>query len=986
MTPSEGVSPAPSLDPANRCLWIADRRVELAPKVYEVLLYLAQHGERLVGRRELLDAVWPDTHVTEAALTVVIGRIRDLLGDDGEHLPRIQTLHRRGYRLVGPLAIGGRTPAVTRMPEPETPSFAPAIVGREAALQVLEDAYRRVAAGTRQLVFVSGEPGIGKTTVVEEFIRRLGAGRSATDTAAARQSAKFRVGRGQCAEPHAGEAYSPLLIALERLCREPAAAEQLRRCAPTWLAQIPALSPPGERELLNQMSMLSTPERMLRELSTLLDELGRDQPLVLLIEDLHWSDHASVAALAAFAQSREPSRVLWIGTVRPVDSIISNHPIASLRLELRGKRLCSEIALVPFTPADVEAYLALRLADGNVPPHLSRMLHQQTSGNPLFLALAVEELIEHRQLYLGDGRWQLATAAEAIAASVPESVREIIRYRLDRLPLPMRELLKAGSAIGIEFPSQAVVAALEREPVEVDDAADLLVRSGMLRARGPSDWPDGTVGTSFAFFHPLLRQVAYDSIPVSRREALHRRLANVLEAGFASTPTDIAGALAMQFELAGDARRAARSRRDAARLAIKRHGYLEAVEHAQRGLSLLSKCPQDEAVLQLALELDAAMLAPTFALHGPASALPTEIGERILLQAEGRKTTPGLLHAIGTMMNFHMTHGRLRDAQTAAEELLKRSQGTPWESISSVIARSHASSCRLYRGQLGEVLPDLEAAMALPSVLPLASFEFPLVAAVDVALAKCLLGFSDSALGLGRDACERAEATNHFPTMALVFFGVLRVAMILHDDVAVERVARHIEVVTERFPALQPSQIGHDWLEVAYGYRRARAGDAGGIESMQAAASCHLADRRHHSLYSLVLADAMIAVGRLDDARAGIDDAFERMAAHDERWHEAEMHRLRAVCLLATARRARRSASDASRAEESLRRAVEVARAQRSKWWELRAALQLASLWSKQRRQAEARALLVPLCDSFTEGEQLPDLVAARRLASELDG
>jgi DNA-binding winged helix-turn-helix (wHTH) protein len=239
------------LDVENACLWHGAQRVVLKPKAFAVLHHLVTHADRLVTKEALFEAVWPDTAVGDAVLKVYINELRKALGDTAKTPQFIATVHRRGYRFITPVTaaeptdVGRHLPTPAErpqpLPEPSVPQTAP-LLERDAVIQRLQTALAQVRSGARQVVFVTGEPGIGKTTVVEAFIAR-----ASTDP-------QLWVAHGQCVEHYgSGEPYLPVLEALGQLCRVPQGDHLvafLRQQAPTWLAQMPWLLENTDRELL----------------------------------------------------------------------------------------------------------------------------------------------------------------------------------------------------------------------------------------------------------------------------------------------------------------------------------------------------------------------------------------------------------------------------------------------------------------------------------------------------------------------------------------------------------------------------------------------------------------------------------------------------------------------------------------------------------------------------------------------------------------
>src|SRR5262245_34286435 len=368
------------LEPPPGGLWRGDKRLALRPRSLAMLRYLVAHAGRLVTKAELRQHVWGGTHVSDTVLRVCVQEIRAALGDAAAAPHHLETVEPQGYRF-----------RLGEEPDAPPPRTAGPIVGRQPEIARLEDWCQRATQGTRQLVFVSGDVGIGKTTVVDQFLAHCAAGNAG------------RIGRGQCAEHYGeGEPYLPVFEALWQLSHGPAreaVLAVLRRYAPLWLVQLPGLVSEAELERLQHQVAGATPARMLRELTQALDMLTADAPLVLVLEDLQWSDRSTVDLLAALAQRREPAQLLVLGTYRPVDLVLHAHPLRELVQEQRGRGLVHELPLELLPAADVAAYLAGRLG-GPVAPALVAGVHACTDGHPLFLVNIVEHLVQQRLLVL----------------------------------------------------------------------------------------------------------------------------------------------------------------------------------------------------------------------------------------------------------------------------------------------------------------------------------------------------------------------------------------------------------------------------------------------------------------------------------------------------------------------------------------------------------------------------------------------------------
>ena len=447
------------LDPANACLWRGPEAMALPPKMFDVLHYLVTHPEHLVTKDELLDAVWPETAVTDAVVRVAIGALRKALHDTGP--PRfIATVPRRGYRFVAPVTVADASESTTGSPTSQallTPAPPPLLVEREAVLQRLEVAWAQARQGYRQVVLVTGEAGMGKTAVVEAFRAAV-----ATDQT-------VWLATGQCVEHYGtGEAYLPVLEALGQLCRGVGGERlvaMLRQHAPTWLVQMPWLLTPAHREQLRDELQGTTRERMLREFAEVVDTLTAETPLVLLFEDLHWSDYATLDLLALLARRRTPAHLLIIGTYRPVETIVHRHPLRTVVQDLQRHGHAIDLPLALLSAHAVAAYLIGRFPHQQFPTALVPWLHQRTDGHPLFLVTLVQALVERSVLHEHDGCWTAHGDIEALALEVPESLRQLLEQQVTRLPLEAQRVLEVASvAGGSVWPPQSQRASMPMPP------------------------------------------------------------------------------------------------------------------------------------------------------------------------------------------------------------------------------------------------------------------------------------------------------------------------------------------------------------------------------------------------------------------------------------------------------------------------------------------------------------------------------------------
>jgi DNA-binding winged helix-turn-helix (wHTH) protein len=369
------------LDTVNHCLWRGEKRVSLPPKAFDVLRYLVEHADRLVTQDEILEKLWPETYVNPEVVKKYVLEIRKVLGDQSSRPTFVATFPRRGYQFIAPVhdempaAASGVANSATRE-----------IVGRESALTRLEDALSKTLLGQRQVVFVTGEAGIGKTTLIDAFQQAAG------------RRANLRVIRGQCVEGFGGkEAYYPVLEALGQWVREAGGGlvvDALAKQAPTWLIQFPSLIKAEQREALQKEIFGATRERMVREICEALETLTAQDSLVLVLEDLHWVDPSTLDFISALARRRGPAKLLLLGTYRPADLIISQSPLKALKQDLVIHNLSQELSLERLEEIDVAKYISGKFVDADFPAGYAGLIYRRSGGNALFMVTILQDIVE----------------------------------------------------------------------------------------------------------------------------------------------------------------------------------------------------------------------------------------------------------------------------------------------------------------------------------------------------------------------------------------------------------------------------------------------------------------------------------------------------------------------------------------------------------------------------------------------------------------
>lgn len=514
------------LDTLNQCLWRGDSLLALPPRPYAVLQYLVEHPDRLITHGEFMEALWPGTYVQPQVLRTYVLELRKLLSDDAANPRFIATVPKRGYRFLAPVTeapSNGSRAADARQPEVEfAASHSNDVIGRDAELAKLDGLMRRACGGERQVVFITGEPGVGKTALVDAFC--------------ADGCGDARVGRGQSVE-HFGnkEPYYPVKEIVRDLAGSlcgPGKGDKtlllLARVAPGWVGSVAghgveaegtananaAVGPVaggGGKAATGAATPTGIMEQAPGDICAALEAMAQETPLLLVFEDLHWADDATLDLFSALARRRGYARLMMIATCRPSagravsprsddgrksaatqvndDRGAAAPTLRTLKQDLARRRLCALMHLETLGRDAVCRYvkreLLARYASAQAPPRgklngvspsgnqshdqtvpagLVGFLHEQANGNPLFLSAILDHLIAERVLVAGAGGWGLRRPLKASDVGVPENLREMIELEVESLSASDQRLLEAASIAGVVFPVWAAAAALTYDP------------------------------------------------------------------------------------------------------------------------------------------------------------------------------------------------------------------------------------------------------------------------------------------------------------------------------------------------------------------------------------------------------------------------------------------------------------------------------------------------------------------------------------------
>jgi DNA-binding winged helix-turn-helix (wHTH) protein/tetratricopeptide (TPR) repeat protein len=694
---SIGISFGPyRLDLQSLKLWKGSERVSLRPRPVAVLSYLAARPGEVVGRDELLRSLWAGTYVTRAVLKVAVRAIREALEDDAGAPRYIETVGREGYRFIA----GGIGCALA----PARTVAAPTMVGRARELAALHRELEVAATGARRIVFVTGEAGIGKTTLIDRFIEEVGAGVTAA--------------RGQCLEQYGeGEAYRPLLEAIDTLVADDATqatAEVLRCHAPTLISQLSGLAEKEAAPVRTLGRSAAAPARMLREMADLLEVLTQERTLVLVLEDLQWSDPSTVDLLGCIARRRRPARLMIVGSVRPADLIAHGHPLRVVQQELYGSGQSEQVVLELLSNADVTEYVEGRFAavPAAARQRLAARIHERTDGNPLFMVNMVNDLLARGLLASKTEQWQIADAIDRATQRIPRGLQELIAQRLRAFSPAARRVLEAASVTGDEFSVAAVAAALDTpaDPLE-DLCEELASQAALIADAGISEWPDGSVSGRYRFLHALYRRVLYEGIAPARRVRLHRAVGLRLEAAHGRGTATCAAELAMHFARGHHHERALEYHELAGVAALDRHAPHEAVAHFTAALDALAHVPPGRERDVRELELVVAAATQRMAIRGFAAPETERAFARAGVLCDALPPSAKVYPVLRGLVSYHHVRSELADAQSLGERLLRHAAADPVDRALWVQAHYGHGATLFHIGALDGAATHLESAL-----------------------------------------------------------------------------------------------------------------------------------------------------------------------------------------------------------------------------------------------------------------------------------
>jgi predicted ATPase len=837
------------------------------------------------------------------------------------------------------------------------------LVGRETELQLLEKTWGHVVAGHGQVVLVTGEAGIGKSRLVKALTEHASA-----------QQAWFT--HCQCSPFYQHTAFYPLIDLLERIVlrfdRQDSLAQKLTKLegflvesglplAETVPLFCSLLSIPLGAEYVSP-DMPAEQQKLLtmRALMTIPFRRAEKQPVMLIVEDLHWIDPTTLDYLNMLVEAIPTAPILAVFTCRPDFDPPWTDGLNVTLLDI--KRL----------PSDAAAELSHQVAHGkSLPAHVLSEVVTKTDGVPLFIEELTKMLLESGLLEERPDHYVLTGQIPPLA--IPNTLQDSLMARLDRLA-PVKGLAQLSATLGREFSYPLLQAVSPWDEDTLRQGLEQLVAAEFLYEEGMP--PQST----YRFKHALVQESAYQSLLKSTRQHHHQRIADTLASRFPEIVDTRPELLAHHYTEAGLTEQAIPYWEAAGRRALQRFANHEAANHATRGLELLATLPETprRARRELSLRL---VLGPSLSfVEGPQSVEHIYARARELAREVG--STPELFPALSGLAYAQIVRGHLREARALAKEFLELA-APQQDSLVLAAGNSMVAYAAWWQGDFIDVRNHSRQGLTLYNPdqhrAGIAAYnQNPgIICGYLTALCNWVLGYpTQASLAMEQTLAHAKELQHPYSIGLTLLFSAQLFQLRREPGPARARAEEAIAVSVEH--GLHAVEL---WCLLPRGWASVQKGDApAGIADIREAM-----DRRRvlgigavWPWFLALLADAQGALGQFEDAFRALDEALQWVRQNDERLYVAEVHRIKGELLL------RQASAHAVQAERCFEEALALARREQAKSWELRAAMSLARLWQQKGRREDAHELLTPIYGWFTEGFDTADLKDAKALLEQL--
>lgn len=943
--------------------------VAIRRKLWDALCLLIDRRGTLVSTDDLRAAIWHGVAVSEGSVTNLIYELRRALDDPALKPACIETVAGRGFRFIA--AVEEAAPIHTGQ----------TFVGRQQELQKLVDLWPQVIRAERQLVVVSGEAGIGKTQFIQRFLQSIEA--QAHDTP--------RVLVGRCVAREGGaEAYLPVFDLLdswnqaEKAAGSAALGELLGEHAPRWARQIAWAAAGDVASLLAATE--ARPERMMREISAVFEAAAAQRPLVLVFEDMHWADQATIDLLLFLAARALPSRLLLICSYRHAEAMVGDQP--TLRLRRAARERLTLLDLEPLSRDEVRRGLEAYFGDSTgVVDLLLDTTMRLSGGNPLFVQALSRLLVDQQVVERHGSSWSIVAAPHPTDFGMSSEIEALVSQQLDLLSDADRQLLDAAAVAGEEFDAATVGMALGQDVESVDtELRKLTLHASLVREVSVSTWPDGTTAGRFRFRHALYRDALCRSLPSTRRARLHRQIGSALERGFAAAPQSVVAALAEHFEAGGDHLRAAEYLEQAALQMIARSAIREAGGFFRRALDHVLLLPAETKRWEREVRVRTGYGLSVGLADGMEAPAIRENYEEIG-RLRHRITDPDVLFpTLRVFWVFELL--RFGYPQMAALSQQLRSVADASGSLAyRSLAASMTGTTYCFLGELAQARHCFEESLGLcddPTILPK-----PTAWLVDprvetrcmLAWVLWLMGSPEASRRRLAEAQQLAADGRHESTRGLQLWFRSSLAQ-LDSDVRTTRAA------ADQLESLANETSLPAWLQIATIVRALARLTEGDPTALEHGLQTLAADEGSPTILiarAYLLGQLARAYGPRGDAAHGlalVDLALSHIRSNSARVSEADLLRVRGELLEASGEQAQ--------ANQAYVEAIDVARRQGARIFQLRAATSRLRLWAgsppgsvRTRRLREASSAVRAVCASFDDAETCHDLRVAHALLAK---
>jgi len=847
-------------------------------------------------------------------------------------------------------------------------------VGRRDEYAELSKALERALAGQGSFVGIAGEAGLGKTTLVERFLRQT-------------YLESMWVGRGCSSERLAGtEPYLPFLEATESLIQndDSRITQTLKSVAPAWHAEIM----PGEELLSTSASPEPFKDRMQRELTNFLRELSKIKPVVLFLDDLHWADLSTLDTMSHLAAKLPSMRVLLIAAYRPEELSVNAHPFSAIKADLEARKLCREIELTPLSRHDVAEYLDLEFPRNTFSEDVLDLAAKNSEGNPLFMVDMLRYLRDQSVIANTSTGWVVTENLAKLRRELPRTLQRMITRKIDRLHASDRTLLQAASIQGDQFDSAVLANVLDIELEMIEERLTALDHNHLLVAFvREEELPNGTLSARYRFVHVLYQNVLWDAVPGNRRIRWSSKAAHALLQLYGEHHTAVIGELALLHEHAQDFERAVKYYTLAAQHAVRVFANQEAITLAHKAERLLQRLPDHQEHGERELQLQLILRIPITTTDGYGSEGLQEIFQQVHRLSANVEQDLRVIPVIWGEFLYHTTRANFGEAFKRAEEL--RMEGDR-RNDRDILAHAHQALLSLltHCGDPVKAWKHFEEGMACYSP-DRSQFHInvfgrdPGIGLLCMgSLSAWTQGFPDRAVRLTRRAIELARSVGHPHSLALAYL----FAAWIHFC---RREAKECKPLADTLDQLC---VNHDlstlmgWCSVVKPWILASSGYPGeGVALLKRNLQIHWtpALQLHRPTALATLAEMLLADGKLSEALETIDEAISRTRQTGQEHCLPEVLRIKAQIYAAMAWRCKvrgsRPANEFRIAQQLFLEALQTANRQGAKSFELRAAVSLCRLHHDFGR-SDGSARLRAVHDWFTEGFSTPDFQQARQL------